>query len=385
MAGALTRALRAGVAQGLAPAAVAGWADRGGVREVAAEGEAPDAMFRLHSLTKLVGGVCAAILAEEGRLDLDAPAARLVPDLGQVLVLDGFDGDRPALRPPATPVTARQLATHTSGSVYPVWWAPMLTWAEATGARRAALGVRAGLAAQPLAFDPGAAWAYGEGIDWLGLIVEAAAGQRIDAFCAERVFGPLGMADTVFAPDPPRAARLARAWTATPGGFAPKDLPPPAPPDMWCMGHALHGTVPDYLRLLRAILGGGVLDGARVMGQGAVRLLLEDQIAPLRAGPMRSAMPRRSQDVDLFPGRALGHSLAGPVLLEDAPGRRCAGAVGWAGVMNCWWWLDPARGVCGVLMTQVLPLAEPRALALLDACERAVFAAAPLAASPEML
>jgi CubicO group peptidase (beta-lactamase class C family) len=91
---------------------------------------------------------------------------------------------------------------------------------------------------------------------------------------------------------------------------------------------------------------------------------------------MRAAIPAVTCDVDLFPGVPIGHSLLAPVLRAAVPGRRSAGALGWAGVMNTWWWLDPSRGVAGVMLTQVSPFCHPRPLALLDAWERAVHAAA---------
>jgi CubicO group peptidase (beta-lactamase class C family) len=201
--------------------------------------------------------------------------------------------------------------------------------------------------------------------------------QPIDAFCTARLFRPLGMVDTVFDLDPARAARLAGAQDATKDGFAARPVPPGAKVDFHGMGHALSGTAADYLRLLRMILEGGALDGARILRADTVRdLLLTDQIAPLSVAPMRSAIPAVTCDVDLFPGVPVGHSLAAPILRAPVPGRRDTGAIGWAGIMNTWWWLDPARGVAGVLLTQISPFAHPRPLALLDACERAVWAAA---------
>jgi CubicO group peptidase (beta-lactamase class C family) len=383
----LAAALADGVARGLAPGAVAGMVAAGGAPQVVAAGlraadapepMAPDAMFRLHSLTKAVGAVCAAMLAEAGSLDLEAPVARYLPEFAAVPVLAGWDGDRPILRAPARPATVAELATHTSGSVYAMWSDDLRRYQAVTGARPAARGGRAGLRAQPLAFDPGAAWGYGEGIDWLGLVVEAVTGEPIDAFCARRLFRPLGMVDTVFELDPARAARLAAPHVATPDGFEARPAPPGAKVDFHGMGHALIGTAGDYLRFLSMVLNGGALDGARVLRPDTVRdLLLTDRIAPLSVAPMRSAIPAVTCDVDLFPGVPLGHSLMGAILRADVPGRRSAGGVGWAGVMNCWWWLDPARGVAGVLLMQVSPFAHPRALALLDACERAVAASAP--------
>jgi CubicO group peptidase (beta-lactamase class C family) len=146
---ALRGALEQGVARGLAPGAVAAAADLRGATALCAAGRLsvdspepmrPDAMFRLYSMTKLVGAVCAAMLWEDGSLDLDAPAARYAPQFADLPVLEGWDGDRPRLAPQRRAATVRQLATHTSGSVYAMWSPDLRRHQALTGARPAARG-----------------------------------------------------------------------------------------------------------------------------------------------------------------------------------------------------------------------------------------------------
>lgn len=378
---ALDAVLRDAVARGLTPGVVAMAARAGGEIARAAAGVAhvgradpmrPDSLMRIFSMTKAVGAVAAARLIEAGALDPDAPVARHLPAFAAVPVLDGWDGDAPRLRPPARPCTVRHLMTHASGLAYETWSPPMRRFREATGAPSALTGTRAALAGYPMLFDPGAGFAYGVGIDWLGLVVEAVAGRRIDAFCAAEIFAPLGMTDTVFEVDGPRADRLAGVCAETADGFRPVDRGPARLPEVYGMGHCLYSTAPDFLRLLRMLLAGGALDGARVLRPETVAMLLDTPPDAPVMGPMISQSPGSSADVDLFPGVIQRHGLLAPAVTAAVPGRRGAGALGWAGLLNTHWWLDPGRGVAGVVMMQQLPFASPRALAVLEGVERAV-------------
>lgn len=327
----------------------------------------PDTVLRAFSMTKAVASVAALILAERGRLDLDAPAARYLPEAGRLQVLDGWDGDAPRLRAPASPPTVRQLMTHTAGFAYTHWNAGMKRYRAATGLPAMASGVRAALH-YPLAFDPGTAWAYGIGLDWLGLVVEAADERTIDRFCAEEIFGPLGMTSTAFVLDDALRARLARAWRREGAGFAPLEIAPPERPEFWGMGDALYSTMADYMRFLRIFLG-----DSHVLTEPARTAVLANQIGPLRVSPMRSTSPRISADVDLAPGVEKSHSLIGQRFETDAPDGRRAGTSAWAGILNTHWWVDPAAGRAGVVATQLLPFWDTGFVRTYDAFVRAAY------------
>ncbi|PJA59510.1 MAG: hypothetical protein CO163_08970 [Rhodobacterales bacterium CG_4_9_14_3_um_filter_71_31] len=122
------------------------------------------------------------------------------------------------------------------------------------------------------------------------------------------------------------------------------------------------------------ILNGGALDGARVLRPETLRLMTENQIGARDVTPMRTVMPPISADVDLFPGVTLKHSIGFVLNTTDIPGKRRAGSMGWAGVLNTHFWVDPASDVAAVLMMQHLPFVEPGALRLYDAFERAACA-----------
>lgn len=382
---AVERVLDEAVAAGRTPGAVAMVADRNGVIHQSAHGRreagAPDPMtldatFRLFSLTKAIASVAAMRLVEEGLLDLDAPVGDLLPDFDDLQVLEGFDdAGAPVLRPPASRATIRQLMTHAAGPVYEMWNANQRRYLrEVEGATPMAMGARDSFSSYPLAFDPGARFGYGVSTDWLGRAVEEASGERVDALLRREIFAPLGMDCTGVECSPEMGARMAGAHLHKDDAFGPVDIGPPDQPEIWCMGQALYGCAADYLRFLRMLLGGGALDGARVLPAAAVEALLSNQTGELEIPPFVSVSRAASASFEMFPGIRKSHSLAFLRVEEDVPGRRRAGANGWAGLMNTHAWVDPAAGVCAVLMLQHIPFMDPAAAQTLEEFERAVYA-----------
>ncbi len=341
----------------------------------AAPGRAADenTAFRIFSMSKAIGSLAAMILIDRGKLTPDKLVADVLPEWNDVRVLDGFDGDTPILRAPKVQATARHLATHTSGMEYEFWNADVPRYMEITGLQTILSGQKASMM-YPLTSDPGSRWGYGPGVDWLGRMVEAIDGRRIDAFCQEEIFDPLGMRSSAFEPDALSDRLSVVSARGEDGHFAPVDLAPPPQPEFYGMGHALYSTAPDYLRFLRMVLNGGQLDGNRIVSAEALELMLSDQMRGLEFRPMHSVAPSVTADVDLFPGQKVTHSMAFLRNEEDVAGKRSAGSLGWAGVCNTHFWIDPARDVAAVLMTQSLPFVEPPMLKTYDAFERAVYA-----------
>ena len=134
---------------------------------------------------------------EKGNLDLDAPVADYCPELAEVQVLTGFDGDTPRLRPPASQATVRQLLTHTSGLGYWFWNGDLVQWEKISGIPNVVAGLKASLRA-PLVADPGTAFIYGINTDWLGQVIEAVTGLSLAVAVKQGVTGPLGMDHTTF-------------------------------------------------------------------------------------------------------------------------------------------------------------------------------------------
>ncbi|WP_249009278.1 serine hydrolase [Conexibacter sp. DBS9H8] len=334
-----------------------------------------DTLYRNASMTKAVATTAALALLEGGRLDLDSPVSAILPAWAQLQVLDGFDGDRPRLRPPARPATIAELMTHTSGAAYPFFSPELFRYCTLTGLSPVIDGRRASLMA-PLVSDPGERWVYGTSTDWLGLVVEAVVGESLSAHLARTIYEPLGMVDSTFAPDAGQAARLMGMMARQPDGtLAPTGLGLPAAPEWDAAGHGSYGTIADYGRFLRLWLRGGELDGVRLLSEDTVALALTDQLhgAPLPE-QMTSMVPALTRDVPSLPfpqGWGYGFHLTG----VDLPGMRRAGSGDWAGIFNCYFWLDRASGVAGVLMTQVLPFFDTPVVHTFAAFEAAAYAA----------
>jgi CubicO group peptidase (beta-lactamase class C family) len=229
----------------------------------------------------------------------------------------------------------------------------------------------------PLLFDPGERWEYGINIDWVGRIVEAVSGQSLDAYFAERIFGPLGMIDTGFAPSAEQQSRLATVHRRNAdGSLTPIELNmPPASPEFWGGGGALYSTAPDYLRFLQMLLNRGRFDGAQLLRPETVALMAQNQIGELAAGVGRTAMPDRTNDLDLFPGIPCRWGLAYMITMAPGPHGRSAGSVTWAGLFNSYYWIDPQKQVSGVILTQILPFADPTVLRLYGEFEQRVYGA----------
>lgn len=369
----IASALAAALAETGIPGAVAMVGDRAGVTETIAIGHAADAVFQIASMTKAVVSVAAMQLVEAGRLTLDGPIGDLLPGLADPQVLTGFDADgRAQTRAAVRAITLRHLLTHTSGLGYDFVHADM---ARARGAPPV-LGTLASLET-PLLFDPGDDWAYGISTDWVGLAVEAASGQRLDSWIADHITGPLGMDDTGFELTEARRARfvtnMARGDDGTLAPY-PINIGGGTSGEFISGGGGMIGTAGDYLRFLRMLLNGGGIDGERILSRESIADMTRNQIGPLRAGGMATTMPALSAAVQWFPEMTAGWGLGFLINPELGPDGRSPGSCAWAGICNTYFWFDPQRDIAGVLLMQMLPFADPGALAVLGAFERAVYA-----------
>jgi methyl acetate hydrolase len=384
---AINKVLQDAVASGQVAGVTAAAANGDGVMVEAAfgrrslAGSAPmtnDTVFRIASMTKAVTGAAAMQMVEQGKLSLDQPAGEILPFLASPMVLEGFDAaGEPKLRPAKGVITLRNLLTHTAGFVYDTWNANMNHYAAKTGLpTRTNTGKLAALHA-PLGFDPGERWEYGINIDVAGRMVEVASGQDLETYMHEHLFRPLSMTDTGFVIKPQWKDRMAQVHTRdAKGGLTPvESLPPAENPEFYAGGGGLFSTAHDYLTFLRALMRGGELNGARILKSETVALMGQNHMGALNVLPMQTFKPAMSNDCELFPGMDKKWGLTFLINTRDVPGARSAGSLAWAGINNTYYWLDPAKRIAGVLMTQVLPFADPTVLGLLDRFERAVYAA----------
>ncbi|MCD2188998.1 serine hydrolase domain-containing protein [Actinomycetospora soli] len=380
---AIDRVLSDAVANGAVPHVAAIAADRDGVfyegaagDRVAGGGEpvSTSTHFRIMSMTKMVATTAALQQMEKGLLDLDAPVESYVSDFSGVQVLEGFDGDTPKLREPASKATVKQLITHTSGLGYWFWDEGIKRYEEATGTPNVVPGDMAAFNA-PMVCDPGTRFVYGINTDWLGRVVEAVAGTTLDVVVKENITGPLGMDDTMFALDdarqgnktPVHAKGEDGTWGSI-GNVLPDD------PSWWAGGHGLHSTPRDYIRFERALLRGGELDGARILRQETVDAAFSDQLdgAPMPT-EIPTADPPITDSLTLGPGWTWGYGLL--INTADVPGGRRAGTGAWAGLFNTHFFVDRTTGICASIYTNSLPFITPEAWGLYGDFEQALYGA----------
>lgn len=333
-----------------------------------------DTVGLLASMTKAITTAGALQLVEQGKLDLESPAEKWLPELGTIQVLEGFDANgKPQLRPPKRPITLKHLITHTSGFGYEFLSQDLARYREYkqlpdfTTCERDSIRF-------PLLFDPGEQWHYGVGIDWLGWVIEAVSGQPLRDYLAENMLSPLGMDDTAFIMRPDMRERLAPIHARTPQGLVPLELQFPQPAEFDMGGGGLYGTVGDYLKFIRMILNNGKAGNKQILKPETVAAMSRNQIGDIDITNFVSADPTYSNDLPLPPDNphkwGLGFLINPKPLLTGRPG----GSLMWAGLANSYYWIDPQNGIGGVTLTQILPFADIKSLPLFVAFEQLVYA-----------
>ena len=311
-----------------------------------------DDIFRIFSMTKPVTSVAVMILVEEGKVALDDPLSKFVPEFADAQVLTDA-GDRVAAD---GPVTVEHLLTHTSGLTYGFFGDSAvdrlynqehpLDRAEdlADFARR--------VAELPLVADPGTRWNYSVSTDVLGRVVEVAAGQAFDAFVAARILEPLGMDDTSFRPPVEKRDRFVASYARVDGRLVATDSPVDGdytPPPFPSGGGGLTSTASDYIRFAQMLLEGGSLDGVRILAPETVALMranrLPDALVPIELGAF------------LSPGYGFGLGFAVMVDADASPEPDHDGVFRWAGAANTFFWIDPEAELVGMVWTQFMPFA----------------------------
>lgn len=384
MNGKLDQFLMQAIAGGAAPGVVALAADRDGViysgafGSAAPEADSPmrlDSVFRIASMTKAITAAAAMQLVEQGRIGLEQPMREIAPEIGEARVLLGFDADgTPQTRAPARDVTLRHLLTHTSGYSYDLFNRNVGRYMAQRGLPSIATCRYDALKA-PLVFDPGERWEYGIGIDWVGRIVELVSGLPLEDYLQANILGPLGMRDTSFVLRSDMQARLVSAAARGPDGtLARIEFEFPGDADFHMGGGGLYSTGPDYLRFTRMVLAGGALDGARVLQEDTVQLMGRNAIGDIEVPPFVSDNPAMALSAELFPGQIARWGLSFVINTEDIPGCRAANSLAWAGVHNTFFWIDPSRELCAVLMMQLLPANDPQVLRTLVGYEQGLYA-----------
>jgi methyl acetate hydrolase len=329
-----------------------------------------DALFRIASMTKPVTSVALMQLVEQGKLGLDDPAEKYLPELAGLKVIETFE---PAtgnyrVRPASAAPTVRQFLTHCSGLAYPFTSA---VWRD--------LKPRAGEDypfGGPLLFDPGTRWHYSTSTDVVGRLVEVVSGRNLEDYFRQHIFAPLKMDDTSYNVPESKASRLVpaqqRAGDEMTGDIVPQSPKPGLTIANPIGGGGLASTASDYGRFVRMFLNGGALDGARVLKAETVALMGRNHIGAVSLPALKSARPRSADFTFIADGRGKW-GLGFLITADQVPGKRSPGSLSWGGINNTFFWIDPERGIAGVIMMQFLPFADAKALATCDAFERAVY------------
>jgi CubicO group peptidase (beta-lactamase class C family) len=338
---------------------------QGGLRDVEAGLPVePDTVWRIFSMTKPITSVAAMMLWEEGAFELKDPVHRFLPAFRDMRVFRGGSSNGPETEPATEPVRMWHLLTHTAGLTYGFHYAhPVDTmyrdrgyeWGVPPGVDLAAACEQ--YASFPLLFHPGTEWNYSVASDVVGRVVEVIAGAPLDVVLAERVLRPLGMDDTAFWAAEGAAERLAALYTPDPdtgratrfdrmGAYALR------PPDCLSGGGGLVSTIGDYHRFTRMLLGGGELEGLRLLGPRTLALMTSNQ---LPGGADLEDLGRRMHSETTFEG--VGFGLGFSVVRDPVGGRFPAspGEFAWGGAASTAFWVDPVERLTVIFMTQLLP------------------------------
>ena len=302
-----------------------------------------ETIFRVFSMTKPIVTVTAMTLVEDGKLDLDAPVSKYLPEYANLTVWQADGTTKPATKP----MLVRNLMSHTSGLIYgfiqPT--SPLAKAWDAGGENRDDVKLRdyAKLVAKlPLRTEPGAAWYYSRSIDILGAVAEAAGGKTLDVLVKERVTGPLGMTDTGFWQPAANKARFAEPLTASNmPGIGNPFYDYTKKPVLFSGGGGISSTAEDYLRFALMLQGAGEYKGVRVLKAESVAKMRVDQTTPAirQAGVF-------------FPGPGMGFGLGGSVVIDDKLARPGNGAYSWWGIAGTEFWVDPKNDLFMVFMIQ---------------------------------
>lgn len=319
-----------------------------------------DAMFRMMSMTKPVTTVAAMMLKEQGRLDLDDPVSRYLPEYKDAEVIADVDKANGSYttRSAACEITIRHLLNHTAGFGYTIS-------SDKLGKLSEKLPTE-----PPLLHDPGTRWTYGTGTRVIGRVIEQLSGESLDAFFQSHIFEPLGMTDTGYDLKPQDAGRLVSTYRRTGGKLVGQPNSESYKPQVFG-DYGLLSTAGDYVRFLQMLLNRGRVEGTSLLSVHSVGEMTANQIGSLLVTEQRSNQPELANPFPI--GAGTDKFGFGFQLKEgDETDSRSPGSYSWAGLHNTFFWVDPGRGIAVVLLMQVLPFYDESCIRLLTGFEKQV-------------
>ena len=345
----------------------------------------PDTPAMIWSCTKLVTCVAGMQLIEQGKLNIDDPVEKYVPSIKDIQRLEGWNDDgSPKLAPPDQKIKVLNLFTHTSGFAYDFFDADTLKWRIAKDQPPVAYVTRSSMEEYnpPLIFEPGTRWEYGCNQEWIGFIIEKISGLPLAEYIDKNIVQPLGlkhMGVKLEGDDEKNfltvhTKNAARELTSTPMKMVEN-------PEVVPGGHYLYSSTSDYAQLLLAILNNGThpKSGVQILKPDTVKKYIFTDMLPQvpcsgkGVGDVPSTVAPVSCTGSFLPGVPKGWSLGALINNEAAPNGRSKGSAAWAGLGNCYFWMDQAAGKLGFVVSAILPFFDRDVLYLADALERAVY------------
>ena len=344
-----------------------------GLAEVSAKKNVQkDSIFRIASMTKAITSTCIMQLIEKDKLTLKTNLKEFFPEYKQ-LIIDGFNENNEAIYSEASSdVTIQQLLTHTSGFAYEIWNKNIAGLVEKGELATAFSGDKEFLKA-PLSFNPGSAWEYGIGIDWLGVLIEKISDMTLQEYMTENIFKPLGMIDTSYDVPKEKNERIVKVYGRNEQDYFEMPFDPPEKSEFYSGGGNLLSTLSDYSAFLTMFLNRGKSPEGQILKEASVDLMLSNQTGELLMKKMKTSAPILSNDVDFFPDTDKSWGLGFMINNKDIENGRPKGSAGGAGLFNSYFWIDQKNEIAAIILMQMLPFAEEGCLQTLKDFERSIY------------
>ena len=333
-----------------------------------------DTIFRIASMTKPVTSVAALMLIEEGKLRLDDPITKWLPEFEGMQVLKSATGPVEDTYPAPRDITVEDLFTHRAGLAYgftsigPIAYAHQKALGDVLATDMGPDEWLKALGGLPLSYPPGERFHYSHATDVLGFLVGRVAGKPFRDVLMERIFEPLGMVDTDFWVPPEKRARAAKVYRLKDDLSALEPVPFPthdAPPKFAGGGGSLVSTLDDYLKFARMLLGGGEVDGVRLLKPETVELMRQNRLTDAQREIPFMGIPFWAGQ-----GFGLGVSVITDPEKQAWMGAGNEGAFGWPGAFGTWWQADPKTGMILIYLIQNSMPLGPEAAAQLATGQR---------------